>query len=81
MRKLTNLVGDELSVISDISSIETKYIHETKLSKPLKYHWFEAVTFEILDLEGYKYEEVDYFSWWWALGHQLYYCNWNKVYA
>ena len=32
MRKLTILVGDELSVISYIIVIEIKYIHKTKLS-------------------------------------------------
>ena len=62
MRKLTTLVGDELSVISNIIVIEIKYISKTKLSKTSKYPQFEVVTFEILDLEGHKYEEVDYFS-------------------
>ena len=38
MRKVTTLVGDELSVISDIIVIEIKYIPKTKLSKTLKYH-------------------------------------------
>ena len=38
MRKLTSLVGDDLSVISDIIVIEIKYIPKTKLSKTLKYH-------------------------------------------
>ena len=38
MRKLNNLVGDELSVISNIIVIEIKYIPKTKLSKTLKYH-------------------------------------------
>ena len=70
MRKLTTLVGDELLVISNIIVIEIKYIHETKLSITMKYHWFEVVTFEILDLEGHRFEEVEYFSWRWALGHQ-----------
>ena len=37
MRKLNTLVGDELSVISNIIVIEIKYIHEIKLSKTLKY--------------------------------------------
>ena len=42
--------------------IEINYIHKTKLSITLKYHWFEVVTFGILDFcEGHKYEEVDYF--------------------
>ena len=38
MRKLTTLVGDELSVISNIIVIEIKYNPETKLSETLKYH-------------------------------------------
>ena len=33
-----------------------------KVSLTLKYHQFEVVTSEILDFEGQKYEEVDYFS-------------------
>ena len=37
MRKLTTLVGDELSVISNIIVIEIKYIPKTKLRKTLKY--------------------------------------------
>ena len=38
MRKLTTLVGDELSVLNNIIVIEIKYILETKLSKTSKYH-------------------------------------------
>ena len=38
MRKLNTLVGNELSVISNIIVIEIKYIPKTKLSKTLKYH-------------------------------------------
>ena len=38
MRKLTTLVGDELSVLNKIIVIEIMYIHKTKLSKTLKYH-------------------------------------------
>ena len=38
MRKLTTLVGDELSVISNIIVIEIKYILKTKLRKTMKYH-------------------------------------------
>ena len=38
MRKLTTLVGDELSVLNKIIVIEIMYIPETKLSKTLKYH-------------------------------------------
>ena len=39
--------------------IKINYIHKTQLSITLKYHWFEVVTYEILDFEGHKYEEVD----------------------
>ena len=45
MRKLTTLVGDELSVISYIIIIEINYIPEIKLGKTLKYHYFEVVIF------------------------------------
>ena len=38
MRKLTTLVGDELSVLNKIIVIEIMYIPKTKLSKTLKYH-------------------------------------------
>ena len=63
MRKLTTLVGGELLVFNKIIVIEIMYIPKTELSKTLKYHYFEVVTFEILDLEGHRYEEVDYVSW------------------
>ena len=59
MKKLTNLVGDVLLDFSNMIYIEINYIHKTNLSITLKYHWFEVVTFEILDFEGHKYEEVD----------------------
>ena len=49
--------------LNNIFFTEINYIHKNKLSITLKYHYFEVVTFEILDLEGHKYEEVDYFSW------------------
>ena len=39
---------------------EINYIHKSKLSITLKYHSFEVVTFEILDFEGQKCEEVDF---------------------
>ena len=38
MRKLTTLVGDELSVLNKIIVIEIMYIPKTKLSKTSKYH-------------------------------------------
>ena len=62
MRKLTFSVDNVLSDLNDIIFIEIDYIHKTKLSITLKYQRFEVVTFEILDFEGHKYEEVDYFS-------------------
>ena len=70
MRKLTNLVGDVLLDFSNIIFIQKNYIHKTKLSITFKYHWFEVVTFEILDFEGYMYEKVHFFSWRCALGPQ-----------
>ena len=63
MRKLTNSVGDVLLDFNNMIVIKINYIHKTKLSITLKYHWFEVETFEILDFEGHKYEENDYFSW------------------
>ena len=63
IRKLTISVSDVLLDLNNIIFIEINKNHENKLSITLKYHWFEVVTFEILDLEGHKYEEVDYFSW------------------
>ena len=57
MRTLTTLVDDELLVFNKIIIvIEIMYIPKTKLGKTLKYHYFEVVTFEILDLEGHRYE-------------------------
>ena len=38
MRKLTTLVGDELSFLNRIIVIEIMYIPETKLGNTLKYH-------------------------------------------
>ena len=70
MRKLTISVSDVLLDLNNIIFIEIDYIHKNQLSITLKYHWFEVVTFEILDLEDHKYEEVDYFSWRCALGPQ-----------
>ena len=70
MRKLTTSVGDVLLDFNNMVFIKINYIHKTKLSITLMYHWFEVVTFEILDFEGHKYEKVDYFRWWCALGPQ-----------
>ena len=70
MRKLNNVVCDVLLDFNNMVFIEINYIHKTKLSITLKYHWFEVVTFEILDFEDHTYEKVDYFSWWCALGPQ-----------
>ena len=54
MRKLTNSVGDVLLDFDNMIFIKINYIHKTKLSITLKYHWFEVVNFEILDFEGHK---------------------------
>ena len=59
MRKLTSLVSDVFLDFNNMIPIKINYIHETQLSVTLKYHWFEVVTYEILDFEGHKYEEVD----------------------
>ena len=59
MRKLTTLVGYVLLDLNSKFFIEIDYIHKSKLSISLKYHWIEVVTYEILDFEGHKYEEVD----------------------
>ena len=59
MRKLTNSVSDVLLDLSNIIPFKINYIHKTKFSITLKYLWFEVVTYEILDFEGNKYEEVD----------------------
>ena len=68
--KVDTSVGDELSVIINKIFIEIKYIPKTKSSKTLKYHWFEVVTFEILDLKGHKYKIIDFLSWLCAPGPQ-----------
>ena len=59
MRKLTNLVSDVFLDFSNMIPIKVNYIHKTQLNITLKYHWFEVVTYKILDFEGHKYEEVD----------------------
>ena len=70
IKKLNISVSDVLLDLNNIIFIEIDYIHKNKLSITLKYHWFDVVTFEFLDFEGHKYEEVDYFSWRCALGPQ-----------
>ena len=70
MRKLTNLVSDVLLDSNNMIFIEISYIHKTKLRTTLKYHLFEVVIFEILDLEKHKYKDVDYFNWRYSLGPQ-----------
>ena len=40
MRKLTNSVFDVLLDFNNMIFIKINYIHETKLSITLKYHWF-----------------------------------------
>ena len=62
MRKLTTSVGNVLLDLSHIIFFEINHTHENKLSIILKYLQFEVVTYEILNFEGHKYEEVDYFS-------------------
>ena len=54
MRKLTNSVDDVLLDFDNMIFIKINYIHKTRLSITLKYHWFEVVNFEILDFEGHK---------------------------
>ena len=51
---------DGLLNLNDMIFIEIHYIYKKELSSTLKYHWFEVVTFEILDLKGHRYERVDY---------------------
>ena len=62
MRKLTTSVGDMLLDLNNITFIEINYIHKSKLSIILQDHKFEVVTFEILDFEDSRYEEVKYIS-------------------
>ena len=59
MRKLTTSVGNVLLYLSHIIFLEINYTHENKFSIILKYLQFEVVTYEILNFEGNKYEEVD----------------------
>ena len=70
MRKLTTSVRYVLNALLYINGNESRNIGTSTSSVTLEYHWFEVVTFEILDFEGHKYEEVDYFSWRCALGPQ-----------
>ena len=63
MKKLTTSVIDVLSGLDNIIFIGMNYIYMTKLSIALKCHYFDVVTFEILDFEGRKYEEVEYSFW------------------
>ena len=39
------------------------YLQEGKISKIFMDHQLKVATSEILDFEGHKYEEVDYFGW------------------
>ena len=70
MNKLNISVSDVLLDLNNIIFIKIDYIHKNKLSITLKYHLLEVVTFEFLDFEGLKYEEIDYFSRQCALGPQ-----------
>ena len=67
MRKKTSLVDNVLCVLVYIEGNKISDIDMSKVSLTLKYHYFEVVNSEILDCEGQKYEEVDYFSWLCAL--------------
>ena len=60
MREWTIYVSDRPLDLNDMILIQIHYIHKTKLSITLKYHLFEVVTFEILDLKGHRYETMDY---------------------
>ena len=62
MRKLTTSVGDVLLNLNNIILFEINYTHKSKFSIILKYLKFEIVTYEILDFEDHKYEEIDQFS-------------------
>ena len=62
MWKLTSLFGYVLYAIVYITDDKKKNIDKSKISSTLKQQWFEVVDFEILEFEGTRYEEVDYFS-------------------
>ena len=66
MREWTIHASDELLDLYDMIFIEIHYIHKKKLSLTLKYHQFEVVTFENLDLENHRFEKVNFFSQLWA---------------
>ena len=59
MRTLTTLVGYVFYAVLWIIGNETRNIDMSTVCVTLKYHKFEVVTYEILDFEGHKYEEVD----------------------
>ena len=56
MRKRVTAVEDVLYDLIHLIVGERKNIHESKVSKTLKYHYVEVLTCEILDLRGHKYE-------------------------
>ena len=60
MRKWTIYASDGLSDLGDMIFFEIHFIHEKKLRLTLKYHWFEAMTFKILDLKVHGCTKVDY---------------------
>ena len=68
MRKLTTSTDSVFYVFMYITENNTRNIDMSTVSVTLKYHYFEEVAFAILDFEGHKYEEIDYFSWWCANG-------------
>ena len=47
----------------------------------MMYLEFEIVTFEILDFEGHRYEELSHLCWWCASVPQLYKIYWNRLYS
>ena len=59
MRKLTTSVVNVLLDLSHTFFFKINYTHENKFSIILKYLQFEEVTYEILNFEVNKYEEVD----------------------
>ena len=62
MRKLTSTVMYVLYALLYKTVNKIRHIGMSTVSVTLKYHYFEVVTYEILDFEGQTYEEIDYFS-------------------
>ena len=62
MRKLITSVGYVVYALLYITGNKTRNIELSNVSLTLKYHQFEVVNSEILDIEGQKYEGEDNFS-------------------